>query len=137
MSPADILARYIVQVGVGNNPPGNPWPTYYSILPDAPDQALCAFNTAGILDGRLQEDGLTIEHHGVQVMVRSKQEDVGWTKAKAVKTMLNAIRNNVVTEASATINAATLKTPIIPLGIEAGTKRYRFTINAILTITEG
>jgi hypothetical protein len=94
-SPADIVSRLLIELGLGNTPnvldPASiVWPVHVSQEPDRPDNVITVQDTAGRDRGRTF-DGERQELPGIQVRVRSKTHTVGWSKVDGIKTALDEV----------------------------------------------
>lgn len=142
-SPAKILAQHMISGGTLGDPGASSlsWPLYVGHMPDqtgVPDNAAAIYDVEGLKDGRLME-GTTIFHYGVQVRIRSRTFDAGWTKIQAVATAADAIKQAQVVIGGNTYTIAGVSQvgPALFLGLEGGTKRrFLFTINMMATIKE-
>lgn len=140
-SPAFILSEYIITelLSMTNPDDGGLWPLYTAHMPDGNNvESNCGalYGTSGILDGRLMT-GLVIEKPGIQLRIRSKTYEVGFAKAEAVALSLDGVNNDIVVVDSITyqIQNISKSTPVVPLGLEKGTKRrFLFTINFLMTL---
>ena len=91
-SPADILRHLLVDLGAGVLPEDGTktnWPIAEGQELNAPDNAICAYDTEGFDFGRAQVTGQRFEHYGVMLRVRSKVERVGWVKARSLCTIMD------------------------------------------------
>lgn len=139
-SPAKILVAFFAKAGICSLPSENlAWPAYPNELPDtvAANNAVLFSDTAGMQDGRNMRSGQTIEHPGIQVMVRSLEQSAAWTQASIIATVMDAIyRQTIVLDtASYLLQSVSRKGSIIPLGrerqqSEVAKNRFLFTINA-------
>jgi hypothetical protein len=137
-SPAEIIAKWLVDKTYALDPPSQPWCVYVGSMPEDGNSVLCVYDTTGIMQGRIQRTGETIQSHGLQVRVRSQGYSAGRAKADTLCTNFDELRREEVTldDIDYLIHAVSRVTPIIHLGPEAGNKRERFTINFLATITE-
>lgn len=139
-TPAEVIQKWLLDESLGVAPPGTvgQWPCYVAGMPETGNQALCVYDTTGILQGRIQRTGETIETFGIQVRVRAMDYETGYAKAVAINEAFDELlRVEVLFETHFyKIQAVSRKTPIIPLGPESGNKRERFTINYLATIAE-
>jgi hypothetical protein len=146
-SPADVLRRLLISLGHGTAPSADGlWPIYTGTLPDSPDSALLITDTAGISQGRFQNDGETQESHGIQILVRDGKSTDGFEKARAVGVALDeSIRLNSVTLADNTgtgnstylVYMAGTRSGPFAIGQEKpGSKRHLFTINALMKLRQ-
>lgn len=85
-SPADIVRRLLVDLGLGSYPaiPAGSWPVYASEEPQTPDNTITVFDTTGKRQGRMMIDGAVEEHHGFQIRIRSADDRTGATKARTI-----------------------------------------------------
>lgn len=139
-SPADILRWALIDLGLGLEPPTNPWPIYASSEPDVPDNCITVYDTIGIDDGRIMFDGNLQQHQGVQVRIRSKDHAVGWTKAAVIRSNLAREvydASIIIDSASYLLHSVNRISNVIALGKEIPTsKRSIFVINAIVSVKQ-
>jgi hypothetical protein len=140
-SPADVLRRLFIAVGLGTNPTASPlgtWPIYATGEPGSPDEVLTVYDTAGSSDGRSMVDGEMFQHYGFQLRIRAATAKRGYEKAESIRRqMAEVIYNEVVT-----IDDAVYRIPcivrigdVLALGKETPqSKRSLFTINALAPI---
>lgn len=143
-SPADVLRAALVQGGIGALPSGGTtprvptWPVYAGHLPDAPDNALCCYDTSGKKDGRAMT-GETIKHPGWQILIRAADARTAWVKAHEIERYLDTIKNlSVSINGDAyRLNAVTQTGTPLALGQEPDkTRRESITINGTMTLKE-
>lgn len=140
-SPADILRRALVSLGVGVLPEdGGDWPISATVEPNKPDNSITLYNTTSIKQGRSQLNGEIQEQYGIQVRVRSAGTVAGYTKANEVVIALDqSIRLTTVTINSSVylIYGVSRLGGVIDLGKETPTsKRNLSTINATVTLRQ-
>jgi hypothetical protein len=138
-SPADIIRWLLVSLGLGSDPDeGAPWPVYAAGEPNAPDNVITVYDTAGTDDGRSMIDGEVMGHNGVQIRVRSTTHPVGYAKADAVWTALcEEVYDNTVTidGVSYLVHSVNKIGDVLALGKEVpASKRSLFTINAVVSV---
>lgn len=142
MSPAVVIRTLLIAAGVGVDAvatPAGQWPVFVSTLPegtDVKDNALCVYDTSGVMDGRIQKTGESIEHPGIQVRIRSGDYAAGFAKAKAAAAALDGIKMSAVTVGaeSAKVQSVT-RGAVMSLGPEPqNRRRVSFTINGIVTM---
>lgn len=138
-SPANIIRRHLIDRAYGAAT-GN-WATFVSFLPNDPNQAICIYDTAGRMDGRLMRDGFQIIHPGVQILVRGKTYLETYRKAKTIALYLDTIQGFSVVMAGDAVyllRNVSRTGDLMPLGVETDgdRRRYLFAINAVLTFTE-
>lgn len=143
--PSVIMSDFLIDQGVLGDPLASSlsYPLYTSSLPDGdniPDDAAAVYDSVGIKDGRLMS-GPNIFHHGFQIVVRSEDYQTGWDKAEAVAAVLEAVKNTSHTMGGSggnayTLNSVSQATPPIPFNEEGTKRRFLFTLNFLVTITE-
>ena len=138
-SAADILRYAVIAGGQGTLPTDSlAWPFFVGHLPDTPDNAICAYDTGGLPDGRLM-DGETIQHPGWQLRIRATDHATAWAKVALIKAALDAIANTAVAigVSNYTLHSVTQTGTPISLGQEvSGTRRReQITVNGTLTVT--
>ena len=141
-SPADILAKYIIQQAIGDMTEptdGDDWPLYTTYMPDGSsikNNAGCLYDTTPIKDGRIM-DGSVIDHYGIQLMIRSTTYAAGYTKAESIARATESILKDTLTIGAYEYELKNISRQgsVIPLGAEKGTKgRSLFTVNFLATI---
>ncbi len=137
-SPAFILAQYIIDVLETMTVPTDDavWPLYVNHLPDKVSNAGAIHDTTGLKDGRYMI-GFVPQKFGVQLMLRALDNQIGYAKIEDVAAGLDTIINAELSLDSGdyVIQNASRTSPIIPLGIEEGTRRrFLYTINFLLTM---
>lgn len=141
-SPAFILASYIRSEGIGSlTDPGddNDWPLYVSYMPDSlsvKNDCGTLYDTSGFKDGRLMSSKV-IEHYGIQLRIRSRTANDGWSKAEEVSVILDTVSNDTIVIGANEYLIYNIKRmgPVISLGVEEGTKnRKLFTVNFLVTL---
>lgn len=136
-SPARIVAQAIADLSLASFN-ATTWGLYVGMLPDTPDEAICVFNTTGVIQGRIQFTGETIEMHGVQVRIRGRYEEKTYAKARAIAVALDTqIRRTLVTIGSDTYRIFSFNrtSSVIPLGADSPTtKRRSFAVNGIVSV---
>ena len=138
ISQAHILRKYIIAQLLMTLPSaGGNWPLFTGHMPDMDADCGCVYSTAGVLDAKLLRSGEVIEKLGAQIMIRSTNYETAFAKMEAIVMTLDAAVNvNVaVSGNNYTLQNASRKTPIVPLGAEKGTAdRLLFSVNFLLTI---
>ena len=136
----------------GTSGSSSDWPIYTPITVDEPDNVIIIKDTAGILQQRRMPGGGQTYRPGIQVMVRARKYDDGWEKIDRIKTYLDeSVGETTVVVGAGTadthkVHAWTRTSGPIPLGQESegrrletsagASKRYRFTLNGTISITE-
>ena len=141
-SPADILRKLLVDLGLGVWPPipkdqeSTQWPIYATGEPPSPDNCITVYDTTGVKDGRMMSDGAIDFHHGFMVRLRAAMFPRGFAKANDLAEALDKqVQDNIVTMSSGAVYKVyvTSRTgDVISLGRDTPTsKRSVFTINGI------
>lgn len=135
-SPANILTQFLIDEEIVVEDQSEEWFVTVGKMPDEGDKAVCVYNTTGVPDGRYQKTGERVEHPAVQIRIRDLTDPDCWIKAWEITDALDALKNVEVEldEDTYLIENVTRPSPIIPLGPEAGRRRFLYTINALLTI---
>jgi hypothetical protein len=138
-TPAVIIRQLLITLELGTA--SGTWPIYVSFLPATPDNALCIYDTAGRLGGRIMSSGEQIEYPGIQIRVRGSDYGISYTKANAIALALDSqIRNSIAIsgEDPYILHNASRAGSIISLGMDPddSRRRYHFTINALLTVSQ-
>lgn len=136
-SPADVLCSLLQARGFSDGG----WSLFVAFLPDAPDSAICLYDTEGRKDGRLMSSGKMIGHPGVQVMVRCLSYADGWKKAESIATLFDGVRKDSVdmgSEGDYIIDNVSRTSPVESLGVEEinNRRRHLFVINAFATLNQ-
>lgn len=139
-TPATIIRKLLLDLNLGETESSGEWVVFVSFLPDLPDSAICVYDTAGRLDGRIMRTGEQIEHEGVQIRVRGIDYPATWTKANDIALALDAqTQTPVQIEVGEvwTLHNASRSGAVIPLGVDAddARRRHNFTINMNLTLS--
>ena len=139
-SPAEMIREYLINEGIVTEPSdGLAWPGYVSSMPDGgtvKDDAICIYDTTGIIQNRAMGSGEYSERFGVQVRIRSKEHTEGYTKARAVAYALDVLLRAAVTVVGGQAYEihAVSRGVVLVLGPGQDDKRRRlFTINATFT----
>ncbi len=140
-SPANVTRHLLIDLGLGTDPEAsNVWPIYAEGEPDAPDNVITIYTTAGGDDGRSMIDGEVFGPYGIQIRVRSATPSVGWTKMDAIWTALNYEVNDRTVDIDAskyTFQCFSKIGDILCLGKDvANSKRNLFTLNALAYIEQ-
>lgn len=142
-SPAELLRRSLVLGGLGvlrsTNPTGA-WPIYVGHMPDAPDEAMCLYDTSGFAQGRVLHAGdpTLIEKPGIQLRVRAGGFRTGYAKVRALSRHLTDVYKQTVVLGADwyMIHAMHQTGTALAIGREpGGDRRELFTLNAVMTYT--
>lgn len=139
MSPADVIAQFLIDENLASSDIAAEWHVYVSFLPQEPNGALCIYDTSGKMDGRIMRTGEQIVHPGIQVMVRHANYVTAWNKADALARAFDAVRKTSValdSENNYILHNVSRTGDIMHVGaeLEGDRRRHLFTVNAIVTI---
>ena len=88
-SPAQIIQQLFVDLGIGTLPEtDSDWPISATQEIDgdtAPDDVITIYDTAARRDGRIMDDGVVVEHYGIQAKVRSRTFDDNHAKMNEMR----------------------------------------------------
>ncbi len=140
-SPAQIVARLLIDLGLGTAPAASgSWPVYYSNEPSGPDNCVTVYDTVGRIEAMSQTDGEVQEYHGFQVRVRSATQALGYARARAIAVALDqgVDKKLVAISTSAYLVYSVIRTgDLSGLGTESPTSQRRlFTINAVAALRQ-
>jgi len=141
-SPAQIVAAFLIGEALCSAVvDGTAWPVFVGHMPDGEggvDELATVYDTGGIHDGDNQETGEAYEHPGLQIKIRSKDYQAAYGKIVATVAALNAVHNKSITvDGTAYLIAAISQTSTIAgMGLEPGTRRFLFSGNFILAVTQ-
>jgi len=142
-TPADIVRHLLMSFGIVSLPEDSEaWPMFYKFLPDGeevPDEVTCIYDTAGLIEGRTQNDGETIKAHGINITVQSIDGAVAYVKAVAICNAFDVrVRRNLVQIGQDEYGVSVINQTgdILPLGrnMTAKHRRHSCSINAIAVL---
>lgn len=140
-APSDVVATLLVLLGAGGDPSDAPldapWPVRCEEEVGSPEEAITVYDTAGIDDGR-DAFGERVEHHGIQVRVRSGDFARGSAKANAIAIALDGVHWREVPHLGEVylVHTITRTGPPLRLGKERTSSRRLWTINALVAMTQ-
>ena len=162
-SPAEIVAQYLVNIGVGSDataplaakfnnrhkligsgPPNSvQWPVYYANEPSSPDSVITVFDTMGQINSRYMGSGIYYVYWGLQIRVRSYDHQSGWLKAESIRRILSTITTQNIVSGSYLQSNVYCMLPftgigmVLPIGNDTPqTKRKIFTLNLMAIISQ-
>ena len=151
-SPADILARILVELELGVTPEANSltrWQIFIGNEPDLPDEVITIYDTAGSDEGRVMADGERQEHHGIQARVRSRTHQGGWERIRRIALALDEdiyqypleiVGHNYLTHCLSVVGRVNRLQGGIggkaSAGVIADSNLYVFTVNALMSVRE-
>lgn len=139
-SPADVIQRLLIGLGLVSNPTlGLDWPAYVASEPDRPDDCVTVYDVQGRDFGSHQIDGFRVERRGFQVRVRARTHLTGYPKARQIAEALDTdvLSETVVAGPGVVycVHCCDRTSDVIPLGKDAPTtKRSLFTVNGLVTM---
>ena len=144
--PSKIVKKYLLDRTLGTEVTADDeWPIFTDHFNEGSDDdniddnMLCVYNTGGAIQGHVQVIRQYQEQHGIMIMVRATSETTGWAKAKAIQEDLDkqVLRTGVVIGGSNYMLHAMHRTgDINRLGTESETRKRKFTINYLASITQ-
>lgn len=139
--PCDIVGQVLLDLGAVSEAAGTAnWPLGISEDLSGPDNMVSIFDTQGALQGFTQPTGEMQEQEGILIRVRAREYKTGFTKAKALATLLDqTITYDTVTIDSTNymIHSINRTSGVLHVGKETGaSKRHLFTINATVALTQ-
>ncbi len=86
-APGEVVRWLLIDLGVAAIPgTDDDWPAYHNGEPDRPDDVVTIYDTAGVDQGRDQISGFPYSLRGLQIRVRSVDQQEGWLKADEIRT---------------------------------------------------
>lgn len=139
-TPALIVATWLRLQGLGTDlliDGPNYWPVFVNQIGDSPNRAISVYTTAGNIDGRLQKDGTTIYHPGIQFSVRAKVSEEAEVKLSEIFETSDKLNNEIITVESTRYKVSGIhKQSTFAFSGPDSKTRFTFTLNAITTIQE-
>lgn len=135
-SPAYLLWAYLIADDYLDRPFEGTWPCFLGFSPSLLEKSnsCCIVDTTPIKDGRIQRTGEVCNHYGVQLLVRSVEYELGWSKSDSLQRVIASIHNQNVTAGVASyriVNAT--KASVGYLGRDER-RLCLFTMNFVLTL---
>jgi len=137
-SPAQVLKKLLLDESLVNAHTSATWPCFINSMPDTPDNAVCTIDTGAEKQGRIMRTGEVIQKPAVQIQFRAKTFSEGWTKAKAVEAVLDALYRRSITLESIDymLHSVRRHNTVLPLGAEpGGNRREMFSLNILLSLS--
>ena len=104
-APGNVLRYLLIAKGHGTAPSSSGlWPIFHGKEPDLPDDAVTVYTTPGIGEGCSMLDGILLVNQGVQIRVRSADEEEGWAKISSIADECDRIVQEIL---SVTTNVGT------------------------------
>jgi hypothetical protein len=144
---AYLIRQYMLDtaLGVWDENASTQWKVFLGSMPDAPDDALCVYETTPMSDGRLMRGGRTINHPGVQIKARGTSYLDTFRKLEACRLQMQFAAKPQVTLEDSTyiLHNLSPQGDILALGQEHGAeqgttgtaRRWLFTLNLLCTIS--
>jgi len=139
-SPAEVIHQLLLDLDLGAlSGDSGDWQIFIGFLPEEPEEAICVYDTAGIMDGRIMVTGEKIVHPGIQIRIRGTDYRRTFAKVQDIAISFDIQRRISVAVSSAglyVVHNVSRTGDILPLGVEekGSQRRYHFTINAIVTL---
>lgn len=100
-SGAEVYQQLLIDLNLGSAPSEGSstdtnWPVYATTLPDTPDSLIACYDSAPKGLGRENPGRETVEHYGVQILVRGMTHPLGQRKARVVANALDSVLNTIV-----------------------------------------
>ena len=139
-SPAEIMAKHLIDVGLGVADPDAEGAVFFGHRPDKPDACICVYDTAGTMDGRIQQTGEAIQHPGLLIQTRAlKYVDAG-RLARRIEAHVDTIHRQQISPDGYhqyLLHAVSRTSPAFSAGQERDkTRRHLFSVNMIVTVEE-
>ena len=139
--PCDIIGQLLIDKGVAVDPQtAGDWKLGVSEDLATPDEVVSVFDTQGKLQGFEHTQGEMQEQEGILIRIRSKDYRTGYTKAKAIATLLDeGVHNETVVLETVTyiVYSVNRTSGVLHVGKETGaSKRHLFTVNATVALTQ-
>lgn len=140
-SPARVLAKLLVDLGVGGDPEASPlpaWPVGWGQERSDPDNVITCRGASADLQSR-DQFGTQQQREGVTVRVRAGTEAAGQAKTNAVQVALDGVDSRTVTVGASTYRVWSVHRTSGGLHIgkdKPGSHRDVFTLNVLLTVTQ-
>lgn len=142
-SPATVIQQYLRSEGLGVDAAStSSWKIFVGSMPDTDDEnldnAICVYDTGGVIDGRCMCDGQVYQHPGTSLRIRSRSYDLGYRKSKDILDNLSEASRKIVIIGSVEylFQSFTPTTGVIPLGEVENRGRKSFSLNGLLSISQ-
>jgi hypothetical protein len=139
-SPAEIIGQLLIDLAIGTDSQSADWSVFIQSEPNDPDECITVYDTANVIQGRVQPTGETQEQHGIQIRVRAGTFPTGWAIANSICRKLDTeVNQDTVTIGATSYNVHSVDRTSgpFPLGKESPqSKRELFTINATASIRQ-
>jgi hypothetical protein len=135
--PSEVLRQVLIDLGQVEGITG--WTCYTSFLPETPPAAVCIYDTAGVLDGRLMETGEQVVHPGFQIRVRNTDPVVAWNYLNRMVSALDQVKMREVAMSSEEywlLWSVSRTGDLLPAGIEeqGGKRMFHYTANGVMVL---
>lgn len=141
-SAARVVAKYLKDVGLASSNPSLDWFVTAGTVPQqGRDNLLTVFDTFGVIHGKTADDGEVVQHHGVQVRIRSADYETGAAKAWSLINYLSGLKNVTTTivygttAKQYTIHSFGLTSGPAKIAEEEVNQRQIFTFNGLVAIS--
>ena len=139
--PAKIILQYLLDQALATQfDADSAWPVYLNYMPDGSDvvqNCLAVYDTSGVIDGRLQYDGVFQEGHGVQIKIRAIDDNTCRNKANTIRNNFDTVVLRKIVTVDGTdylLQAINRTSDILRLGPRKETNSREYTLNLIASI---
>ena len=138
-SAAEVVRKFLLDHAIVSV--NGVWPIYVSFAPDAPDNLVCVYDTAGRQDGRVMATGEAIVHPGIQIMVRGLTHSLAYAEMEKIWLNTDAARKVTVAlssgETYCLLNVSRTG-DVLNAGVEemGDRRRHILSLNAVVTMRE-
>lgn len=137
-TPAEIVAAFIIDAGLGIRPSvAGDWRTTFGFMPaELPDKRITTYDLPPEIQGKIFEDGESVERPMVQIRTRALDYRDGQVRLKAITDALSAAVDVPLTVNSVSVRliAATVVQPPGYIGQEEKNLRQLYTAVVKITI---
>lgn len=145
--PSTLFTQILQEENLASTDPAADWFPFLAFLPEgtpAKDRAISVTDYSGLPDGRILRTGEVIEHPGIQIRVRSRRYEEGYSKIKAIQTTMDAILRRLVqikddkgdVLETWLVVSASRTSGIMPMGYDPKGKTYHLSINYTVTVEQ-
>lgn len=136
-TPADLLAKWLVEAGYGSGTAGVEWYVGVGTLPDTPNNVIAVSDGPGISQG--DQGGQVVERTGLQIRTRSYGYKPGYKKLRTITLALDEVECFGVysSDDGRTYRMGSFtRGTVVPMGQETeGARRHHFSLNILCSVT--
>ena len=136
-SPAEVVRQLLIDLSLGEDSQSSDWSVFVGVQPDSPDNCITVYDTTGILDGKVQFTGDTLEQHGVQIKIRARTVPLGRARSNLIGKKLDqdVQRTEVTVDSDDYLVHGVQRGNILHLGHEPESRNRGWSINCTCNIT--